>query len=241
MPTDPAQVVISNGAKHSIHNALMAVCGPGDEVIIPAPYWVSYSDLVKLTGATPIVLPTTEESGFKLMPEQFLAAATSRTKLIMLNSPSNPTGVVYDRQELTELADAILQTDVGVLSDEIYEQLTYDDATPTCFATLRPGLAERTITISGVSKTYAMTGWRMGWSVAPGAVAKFMGDLQSQETSNPCSISQWAALEAITGPQDSVAAMKSEFARSGASTSSSGSLGCRMSTVCPPAGRSTRS
>ena len=142
-------MVISNGAKHSIHNALMAVCGPGDEVIIPAPYWVSYSDLVKLTGATPIVLTTTEESGFKLTPEQFLAAVTPRTKLLMLNSPSNPTGVVYDRAELTALADAVLKTDVGVLSDEIYEQLTYGDARPTCFATLRPGLAERTITISG--------------------------------------------------------------------------------------------
>src|SRR6516162_8418534 len=122
LSTKSAQTVVSNGAKHSLHNALMAVCGPGDEVIIPAPYWVSYSDLVKLTGATPVVLPTTEESGFKLTPEQFLTAATSRTRLIMLNSPSNPTGVVYDRRELTELADAILQTDVGVLSDEIYEQ-----------------------------------------------------------------------------------------------------------------------
>lgn len=213
LPTDASQVVISNGAKHSIHNALMAVCGPGDEVIIPAPYWVSYSDLVKLTGATPVVLATTEESGFKLTPEQFRAAVTPRTKLLMINSPSNPTGVVYDRAELTALADAVLQTEVGVLSDEIYEQLTYGDARPTCFATLRPGLAERTITISGVSKTYAMTGWRMGWSVAPGPVSKFMGDLQSQETSNPCSISQWAALEAITGPQDSVAAMKAEFAK----------------------------
>ena len=161
----------------------------------------------------PIVIPTTEESGFKLTPEQFLAAVTPRTKLLMINSPSNPTGVVYDRAELAALADAVLQTDVGVLSDEIYEQLTYGDARPTCFATLRPGLAERTITISGVSKTYAMTGWRIGWAVAPAPVAKFMGDLQSQETSNPCSISQWAALEAITGPQDSVAAMKAEFAR----------------------------
>ena len=129
----------------------------------------------------------------------------------MINSPSNPTGVVYDRAELEALADAVLQTDVGVLSDEIYEQLTYGDARPTCFATLRPGLANRTITISGVSKTYAMTGWRIGWAVAPEPVAKFMGDLQSQETSNPCSVSQWAALEAITGPQDSVVAMKAEF------------------------------
>ena len=130
---------------------------------------------------------------------------------MMINSPSNPTGVVYSREELTALADAVLKTDVGVLSDEIYEQLTYGDARPTCFAALRPALAERTITISGVSKTYAMTGWRMGWAVAPAPVAKFMGDIQSQETSNPCSVSQWAALEAITGPQDSVASMKQEF------------------------------
>src|SRR5262245_34642665 len=161
LPTEMGQVVISNGAKHSIHNALMAVCGPGDEVIIPAPYWVSYADLVKLTGATPIVIPTPESSGFKLTPEQFLDAVTPRTRLMMINSPSNPTGVVYDRAELEALADAVLQTRVGILSDEIYEQLTYGDASPTCFATLRPGLRDRTITISGVSKTYAMTGWRI--------------------------------------------------------------------------------
>jgi aspartate aminotransferase len=172
---------------------------------------VSYSDLVKLTGATPIVIPTPEDQGFKMTPEQFLAAVTPRTKLLMINSPSNPTGVVYDRAELDSLARAVLQTEVGVLSDEIYEQLTYGDAQPTCFATLQPELSERTITISGVSKTYAMTGWRIGWAVAPAPVAKFLGDVQSQETSNPCSISQWAALEAITGPQDSVATMKVEF------------------------------
>jgi len=211
LPTEAAQVVVSNGAKHSIHNALMAVCGPGDEVIIPAPYWVSYSDLVKLTGATPVIIPTEESHGFKLSPEQFRAAVTPRSKLLMMNSPSNPTGVVYERGELEALADAVLETKVNVLSDEIYEQLTYGEVSPTCFATLRPGLAERTITISGVSKTYAMTGWRIGWSVSPTSVAKFMGDLQSQETSNPCSVSQYAALEAITGPQDSVRAMKVEF------------------------------
>ncbi len=211
--TKQNQVIVSNGAKHSIHNALMAVCGPGDEVIIPAPYWVSYSDLVKLTGATPIVIPADEKTGFKLSPKQFLDAVTPRSKLLMINSPSNPTGVVYERAELEALADAVLETEVGVLSDEIYEQLTYGDSRPTCFAALRPELRERTITISGVSKTYAMTGWRIGWSVAPAAVSKFMGDLQSQETSNPCSVSQWAALEAITGPQDSVAAMKVQFAR----------------------------
>src|SRR4051812_15680590 len=214
LPTEAAQVVVSNGAKHSIHNALMAVCGPGDEVIIPAPYWVSYADLVKLTGATPVVIPTSEADGFKLTPEAFQAAVTPRTKLLMINSPSNPTGVVYTRGELEALADAVLGTDqVGVISDEIYEQLLYGDSVATCFATLRPGLAARTITISGVSKSYAMTGWRIGWSVAPTSVTKFMIDLQSQETSNPCSISQWAALEAINGPQDSVAAMLEQFAQ----------------------------
>ncbi len=213
LPTQAAQVVISNGAKHSLHNALMAVTGPGDEVIIPAPYWVSYADLVKLTGATPVIVETTEAQGFKLSPEAFRAAVTPRTKLFMINSPSNPTGVVYGRGELEALADAVLQTGVGVLSDEIYEQLVYDGAEATCFATLRPGLAERTITISGVSKTYAMTGWRIGWAVAAPGVAKFMGDLQSQETSNPCSVSQYAALEAVAGPQESVAAMLEQFAR----------------------------
>src|SRR3954451_13521825 len=212
LQTEMAQVVVSNGAKHSIHNALMAVCGPGDEVIIPAPYWVSYADLVKLTGATPVVIPTAEADGFKLAPEQFLAAVTPRTKLLMINSPSNPTGVVYSRQELEALADAVLAVEqVGVISDEISEQLLYGNARATCFATLRPGLSARTITISGVSKTYAMTGWRIGWAIAPLPVSKFMIDLQSQETSNPCSISQWAALEAILGPQDSVAAMLAQF------------------------------
>ncbi len=213
LPTRADQVLISNGAKHSIHNALMALTGPGDEVIIPAPYWVSYADLVKLTGATPVVIETAEAEGFKLTPGRFLAAVTPRTKLLMINSPSNPTGVVYDRAELEALADAVLTTDAGVLSDEIYEQLVYGDARPTCFATLRPGLAGRTVTISGVSKTYAMTGWRIGWAVAPTPVAKFMADVQSQETSSPCSISQYAALEAIVGPQDSVKEMLGQFAR----------------------------
>ncbi len=211
LTTAADQVVISNGAKQSIHNALMALCGPGDEVIIPAPYWVSYADLVKLTGATPVVLETPEAAGFKLTPDQFRAAVTSRTKLLMINSPSNPTGVVYSRAELLALADAVLETDVAVLSDEIYEHLLYEGAEATCFATLRPELAERTITISGVSKSYAMTGWRIGWAIAPLPVARFMADIQSQETSNPCSVSQYAALEAITGPQDSVRAMLVQF------------------------------
>ncbi|MFM7130861.1 MAG: pyridoxal phosphate-dependent aminotransferase [bacterium] len=211
LPTKMAQVIISNGAKQSIHNALMAVTGPGDEVIIPAPYWVSYADLVRLTGATPVVVNCPESQGFKMTADQFRAAVTSRSKLLMINSPSNPTGSVYTLAEMEALADAVLETNVGVLSDEIYEALTYGDAKAHIFATLRPGLAERTITVSGVSKSYAMTGWRIGWAVAPEAVSKFMGDLQSQETSNPCSVSQAAALEAVAGPQDEVARMLEAF------------------------------
>src|SRR5438128_2131217 len=149
------QVIVSNGAKHSIHNALAAVCGPGDEVVIPTPYWVSYSDLVQMTGASYVLVRTSVERGFKLTPAQLRAALTPRTRLVMLNSPCNPTGTVYTRAELEALADVILQSDAAVLSDEIYERLVYGDARATCFATLRPDLAERTITISGVSKTYA--------------------------------------------------------------------------------------
>ncbi|MFO0965576.1 MAG: pyridoxal phosphate-dependent aminotransferase [Gemmataceae bacterium] len=205
------QVIVSNGAKHSLHNALAAVVGPGDEVIIPTPYWVSYSDLVQMTGASFVLVPTTEQSGFKMSPVQLAAAITPRSRLVMLNSPSNPTGSVYTRAELEALADVVLQHDLGVISDEIYEKLVFGDATPTCFATLRPGLAERTITISGVSKSYAMTGWRMGWAVAPLHVTKAMGNVQSQETSNPSSISQYAALAALEGDQKCVEEMRKEF------------------------------
>jgi aspartate aminotransferase len=207
----PEQVIVSNGAKHSLHNALAAVVGPGDEVIIPTPYWVSYSDLVQMTGASYVLVPTTHESGFKMTPAQFRAALTPRSRLVMLNSPSNPTGTVYSRQELEALADAILDSPVAVLSDEIYERLVFGGARATCFVTLRPGLAERTITISGVSKSYAMTGWRMGWAVGPAHVVKAMGNIQSQETSNPCSISQYAALAALEGDQDCVEKMRREF------------------------------
>ena len=143
------QVILSNGAKHSIHNALAALVGPGDEVIIPTPYWVSYSDLVQMTGAKYVLVPTNHESGFKMTPPQLQAAITPQTRLLMLNSPSNPTGSVYTRQELEALADVVLKSKVEVLSDEIYERLVFGDAKATCFATLRPSLAERTITVSG--------------------------------------------------------------------------------------------
>jgi aspartate aminotransferase len=208
----PECVIVSNGAKHSIHNALAATVGPGDEVIIPTPYWVSYSDLVSMTGATPVLVHTTVESGFKLTPAQLRAAQSTRTRLLMLNSPCNPTGSVYSRAELEAIADVVLGTEAAVLSDEIYEQLTYGDAQPTCFATLRPGLKDRTVTISGASKSYAMTGWRMGWAVAPAAVVKAMDTIQSQETSCPSSVSQAALIAALDGPQDCVAQMRKEFA-----------------------------
>lgn len=205
------QVLISNGAKHSIHNALAAVVGPGDEVIIPAPYWVSYSDLVEMTGASYVLVPTRLEDGFKMSPAQLRAALTPRSRLLMLNSPSNPTGSVYTRQELEALADVVLEARLTVLSDEIYEKLVFGDAQATCFATLRPGLAEQTITISGVSKTYAMTGWRIGWAAGPSAVLKAMGNVQSQQAGCPCSISQAAALAALEGDQGCVEEMRREF------------------------------
>jgi aspartate aminotransferase len=207
----PEQVIVSSGAKHSLHNALCATVGPGDQVLIPTPYWVSYSDLVTMTGATFKLIPTRMADGFKMTPAQLRAAVTPRSRLLMLNSPSNPTGAVYSREELEALADVVLETNLAVLSDEIYERLVFGGAKATCFATLRPGLAERTLTISGVSKTYAMTGWRIGWTLGPAAVIKAMGNVQSQQTSNPCSISQYAALAALDGEQECVERMRREF------------------------------
>src|SRR5262245_32367314 len=213
LKVEAAQVLVSNGAKHSIHNTLAATVGPGDEVIIPTPYWVSYSELVEMTGAKPVLVRTTAESGFKMTAEHLSAAISPRARLLMLNSPCNPTGAVYSRDHLGKLADVVMESKISVLSDEIYEQLTYGDAKPTCFATLRPGLDERTITVSGASKSYAMTGWRMGWAVGPKPVIEAMGNVQSQQTSCPSSVSQCALLAALNGPQECVAEMRAEFAR----------------------------
>ncbi len=207
----PNQVVISNGAKHSIHNVITSLCGPGDEVIIPTPYWVSYSALVELAGATPVLVPTTEASGFIMSPEQFAAAVTPKTRLMMLNNPCNPTGTAYTPAQLQGLADVAVKKDVLVLSDEIYEKLIYGKSEFRCFATFGPEVAARTILVSGVSKAYAMTGWRIGWTIAAPEITQGMDNLQSQETSNPCSISQYAAIAALNGPQDSVEAMRQEF------------------------------
>ena len=209
----PQQVVVSNGAKHSLHNIFTALCNPGDEVIIPAPYWVSYAELVKLTGAKPIIVPTLESDNFKLKPAQLRGALTANTKMLLVCSPSNPTGSMYSPEELGALADVAIERDLTIVADEIYECLIYGDHRFASFATVRPGLAERTITVNGVSKAYAMTGWRIGWTLSPLSVAKAMENLQSQETSNPSSVSQYAAVAALNGPQDCVAEMLAEFAK----------------------------
>ncbi|MGL6076784.1 MAG: pyridoxal phosphate-dependent aminotransferase [Fimbriiglobus sp.] len=212
----PENVLVSNGAKHSIHNALAATVGPGDEVIIPTPYWVSYSDLVQMTGAKAVLVPTTLAARFKMTPTQLEAAITPNTRMVMINSPSNPTGAVYTREELLALVDVILRhPDLVLMSDEIYELLCYGDAKPTCMVTLKPELKARTITISGASKSYAMTGWRMGWAIAPVEVIKAMDTIQSQETSCPSSVSQAAMIVALNSPETPkcVEDMRLEFAK----------------------------
>lgn len=210
---DPTQVIVTNGAKHALHNVFTALLNPGDEVIIPAPYWVSYAALVELTGATAVIVDTEQANDFKLTAAQLRAAITDKTKILVLCSPSNPTGSMYTPEDLGALADVAIEKDLLVLADEIYERLVYPGHTFASFATVRPGLQERTLLINGVSKAYAMTGWRIGWSITPPEVAKAMSSLQSQETSNPCSISQYAAIEAIQGPQDCVAEMLAEFTK----------------------------
>jgi len=207
----PAQVVVSSGAKHALHNAFTALVDPGDEVIVPAPYWVSYAELVKLAGGRPVLVETRIEDDFKLSPAALRAALTPRSRMLLLCSPSNPTGVVYTPDELRALADVVVAADLAVVADEIYDQLVFDGRQSPSFPTLRPGLADRTVVVAGVSKTYSMTGWRIGWTISPEPLAKAIGNLQSQETSNPASVSQHAALAALTGPQECVAEMCRAF------------------------------
>ncbi|MDO5553167.1 MAG: pyridoxal phosphate-dependent aminotransferase [Planctomycetia bacterium] len=209
----PTSCVISNGAKHALHNAFFCTLDPGDEVIIPAPYWVSYAELVKLSGAVPVIIQTDQANNFKLTAEALRQAITPKTRMLLLCSPSNPTGSIYRKEDLEALADVVLEKNLFVLADEIYDRLIYGDNKFYSFPTLRDGLQERTILVNGVSKTYAMTGWRIGWTLAPENIAKKMASLQSQETSNPCSISQYAALAAVTGDQSCVATMLAEFSK----------------------------
>ena len=202
----PSQVSVASGGKQVLYNALVGTINPGDEVVIPAPYWVSYPDIVMLGGGTPVFVETTIEGNFKVTPEALEAAITPKTKWFIFNSPSNPSGAAYSHDDLKKLTDVLLRHDhVWILTDDMYEHLVYDDfkfATP---AQVEPKLYDRTLTMNGVSKAYSMTGWRIGYAAGPDVIISAMRKLQSQSTSNPCSVSQWAAVEALDGPQDFLA------------------------------------
>ena len=205
------QIVVSNGAKHACYNAILATCQPGDEVVIPAPYWVSYPDMVRLVGAEPVIVPTSERNGWKMRPEDFENAMTPRTKMLIMNSPGNPTGSVYTRDELEAIVNVAAEEDIYVLSDEIYEKLVYDDAQHVSIASLSKEAYDLTITVNGFSKSYAMTGWRLGYLAAPDAVVRAVDSIQSHTSSNPCSFSQYGALAALKGDQQPLSDMREEF------------------------------
>lgn len=207
------QIVISNGGKHSLTNIFTAIINDGDEVIIPAPFWLSYPEIVKLAGGIPVIVETTMEENFKITPEKLAAACNEKTKAFILNTPNNPTGMIYSRQELEELAKVIVEKDIYVVADEMYEYLIYGNDEHVSIGSLGQDIYERTITCSGLSKSYAMTGWRIGYTGASKEITKLMSSVQSHETSNPNSIAQKAALEALTGPQDKVEEMIAEFGK----------------------------
>ncbi|NLZ39629.1 MAG: pyridoxal phosphate-dependent aminotransferase [Firmicutes bacterium] len=209
----PQEIVVSNGAKHSLSNAFAALLNPGDEVIIPAPYWVSYPEIIKINDGVPVIVATSAKHNFKITATEIAGALTSRTKAIILNSPNNPTGQVYTRRELEEIACLALEHNLYIVSDEIYEKLIYGQQPHISIAALGEEIKTRTIVVNGVSKTYAMTGWRIGYAAATAPIAKLMSNLQSHATSNANSIAQKAALAAILGPQDCVAQMKAAFAK----------------------------
>ncbi|SET80466.1 pyridoxal phosphate-dependent aminotransferase [Oceanicella actignis] len=210
----PAQVSVGAGGKQVLYNALMATLNPGDEVIIPAPYWVSYPDMVLLAGGAPVIVEATLENRFKITPEQLEAAITPKTKWFIFNSPSNPSGAGYSRDELKGLTEVLMRhPHVWVMTDDMYEHIAYPPFEFCTPAQVEPGLYERTLTCNGVSKAYAMTGWRIGYAAGPVELIAAMRKLQSQSTSNPCSISQWAAVEALNGPQDFLAERREAFRR----------------------------
>ena len=206
----PSQIIVSNGAKHSCYNTILATCQPGDEVIIPAPYWLSYPEMVRLAGAEPVFVQTREENGWKMSAEEFQDAMTPRTKLVIINSPNNPTGAVYSREGLSALIEVATDEEILILSDEIYEKLTYDGAEHVSVASL-PNAYDLTITINGFAKAYSMTAWRLGYLGAPEPIAKAIDAIQSHSTSNPCSFAQKGALAALKGPQEPVSDMRAEF------------------------------
>jgi aspartate aminotransferase len=205
------EIVASCGAKHSLYNIAQALYGPGDEVIIPAPYWVSYPDQVLLNDARPVVVRTYEKDSFMVDPDALQAAITKKTRALILNSPSNPTGMLYDRRSLERIAELAVAHDFYVISDEIYEKLVYDNALHISIASLSEEIRKRTIVVNGLSKSHAMTGWRLGYAAGPADVIKAMTNVQSQSTSNPTSITQKAAVEALRGPQDFISVMRAEF------------------------------
>ena len=210
----PAQISVGTGGKQILYNALMATCNPGDEVIIPAPYWVSYPDMVLLAGGTPVTVECGIEDSFKLTAEKLEAAITPKTKWFIFNSPSNPTGAGYTASELKALTDVLLKhPQVWIMSDDMYEHLVFDDFRFVTPAEVEPGLYDRTLTCNGVSKAYAMTGWRIGYAGGPAPLIKAMGTIQSQSTSNPCSIAQYAAVEALDGPQGFLTENRRTFQR----------------------------
>ena len=210
---DPSEVVVSVGAKHTLFNLAVVLYDPGDEVIVPEPYWVSYPAQVKLFGAEPVVLETTAESGYRLTPEQLKGALTEKTKAVILCSPSNPTGSAYSEAQLRALADVLKEHDCWIIVDEIYGELVYGDFEQKSILEVAPELKERTILVDGVSKTYAMTGWRIGWMLAPKQVATKVNTIQGQSTTNPCANAQYAAIAALEGPQEPVAEMRAAFAK----------------------------
>lgn len=207
----PSQVIIASGAKHIVYLTVRALVNPGDEVVIPAPYWVSYSEIVRMCGGIPVIAQTREEDEFKLTPQELDEAITDNTKCVLFNSPSNPTGMMYTREELRALADVCIARDVYIIADEIYYKLVYDGREFVSVAALGEDVKERTILINGVSKSYAMTGWRIGYSLAPEHITKVMSNYVSHSTAAPSTLSQWAAVEALTGPQDTVETMRQAF------------------------------
>jgi len=207
----PSQVVVSSGAKHCVYIALRALVDPGDEVILPAPFWVSYLELIRMVGGVPVVVTAQEPAGFKMTADQLAAAITPKTKALILNNPSNPTGMVYSRQELEAIARVCVEKDIYVISDEIYYGLLYDGVKSVSFACLGEDVKERTILINGVSKSYAMTGWRIGYTLSNERIAKVMANYISHSTGSPSSVSQAASVAALTGPQDCVEAMRRAF------------------------------
>ena len=206
-------IIVTNGGKQSLYNVLMATIDPGDEVIIPAPYWVSYPEMVKLAGGTPIVVPTTVEADFKITPEQLKQAITPRTKFFILNSPSNPTGMVYTPDEIRAIAQVVVEQDIWVISDEIYEKILYDGAEHLSIGAASPEVFERTIVSSGFAKTYAMTGWRVGFLAAPVPILKAVSTIQGHSTSNVCTFAQYGAIAAYDSPQDCVQEMVQAFSQ----------------------------